>query len=354
MTVPIDPANSARSGPSTGGDACYLGIDLGGTNIKAGVIDGSGRPLSSVKRRTEADKGPDHGIQNIFRAGEDAVAESGCRLEQIAAVGIATPGTMDIPGGMMLEPPNLPGWVNIPIRQIVADHFDKPAVLQNDANAAAFGEFRSGAGRDAHSMILWTLGTGLGCGIIIGDTIIEGAHSHGSECGHIIVQTDDARLCTSGHYGELEAYASATSLIERCQEGLDAGRETILRERMDAGADLTPILIGQAAEDGDRFADDLIMETARFLGVGTTSLMHTIDPDMILIGGAMTFGCNETSLGRRFLQRVRDEVRVRAFPVPFERTIIEYATLGGSAGYIGAAGCAWLKHRPSATAAAAE
>ena len=133
-------------------------------------------------------------------------------------------------------------------------------------------------------------------------------------------------------------------MIRRCREALKSGRSSILNEKVAAGEELTPLLLAQSAEAGDALSDELIMETARYLGVGTTTLMHTIDPDMVLFAGAMTFGRNETSLGRRFLQRIRDEVKARAFPVPAEKTIIDYASLGGNAGYIGAAGCARLEY----------
>lgn len=324
----------------------YLGIDLGGTNIKAGVVTQAGTSLSRVSVPTEANRGPDAGVENMVRAGQDALKAAGLKIDDVAGVGLATPGTMDIPGGMLLNPPNLPGWDDFPVRQRVADGLKKQTVLQNDANAAAYGEFWCGAARDARSLVFWTLGTGIGCGIIIGDLIIEGEHSHGAECGHIIVQMDGGRLCDTGQYGTLEAYAGAKGLIRRTEEALATGRPTVLRSWIDEGRELTPLLLAQAANDGDRLADDLIMDTARYLGAGTTTLMHTIDPDMVLFGGAMTFGGPESTLGQRFLQRIRDEVKVRAFPVPYAKTRIDYATLGGDAGYIGAAGCARLKFGP--------
>jgi glucokinase len=151
---------------------------------------------------------------------------------------------------------------------------------------------------------------------------------------------DDGRRCDSGQYGTLEAYASAKSLVRRCHEALDAGRESTLQSKKHAGLKITPLVIGQAAEAGDALADELVMDSARYLGVGSTTLMHTIDPDVVLFGGAMTFGRDETELGRRFLERIRQEVRTRAFPVPAEKTRLEYASLGNDAGYIGAAGCA--------------
>lgn len=316
----------------------FVGVDVGGTNIVVGVVTDDGETLGKLSVPTEAARGPDCGVETIARAVEQVVAASSLGMNDIAAVGLATPGTMDIPAGMLVDPPNLPGWRNFPIRQRVAERLGKPVWLQNDANAAAFGEFWVGAARNVHSLVFWTLGTGIGCGIIIGGMILCGEHSHGGECGHIIIEMDNGRLCGTGQFGTLEAYASATALSQRCREALDAGRESSLRPRKDAGEELSPLLIAQAAESGDALADELIMQTARFLGVGTTSLMHTIDPAMILFGGAMTFGQHKTELGRRFLARIRSEVQSRAFPVPFERTTIDYATLGGDAGYIGAAG----------------
>jgi glucokinase len=321
----------------------YLGIDVGGTNLKAGVVTEDGASLAHASLPTAIEAGRQAGLQNLFEVAELAVAESGRTWDEIHAIGLATPGTMDIPAGMLLRPHNLPGWENFPIRQTVADHFDKPTVLQNDANAAAYGEYWAGAGRDAHSLVLWTLGTGIGSGIIVGNTIIQGEHSHGSECGHIIIEMTNGRLCPSGQYGTLEAYASATALVQRCEESLAAGRQSVLSRQLAEGEELTALLIANAAEQGDALANELVMDTAKYLGVGTTSVMHTIDPDMVLFGGAMTFGRHETELGRRFLARIKDEVRQRAFPVPYARTIIDYATLGNEAGYIGAAGCALLE-----------
>ncbi len=324
----------------------YVGIDVGGTNIKAGVVTHGGTPLAKASFPTQAEKGIQHGLETIDRCVDAALAQAQLSRNDVHAVGLATPGTMDIPGGWLLEPPNLPGWWNFPIRDTVAERLGKPTVLQNDANAAAYGEFWIGAAKDAHSLVFWTLGTGIGCGIIVGETIIEGEHSHGSECGHIIIDMNSTRKSPAGQFGTLEAFCGAKAVVSRCEEALATGRPSILREKMSAGSALTPLLIAQAAESGDALADEIVMQTARYLGVGTTSLMHTINPSMFLFGGAMTFGRNESPLGRRFLQAIKDEVQRRAFHVPFERTVIDFATLGGDAGYIGAAGCARLKFGP--------
>jgi glucokinase len=321
----------------------FLGIDVGGTNVKAGVVDNEGQSLSSVSVPTEAARGPEAGVENIGRAGEKALKEAGLSAADVAGVGLATPGTMDIPAGMLLDPPNLPGWSHYPIERRVAERLGLPTVLQNDANAAAYGEFWAGAARDAGSLVFWTLGTGIGCGIIVGDTIIEGAHSHGAECGHIIIEMHNGRRCDTGQYGTLEAYAAAKGLVRRCREALEAGRGGALADEAGRGIEITPLLIAEHAEAGDELALELVLDTARFLGVGTTTLMHTIDPEMVLFGGAMTFGGPESPLGRRFMDEIRAEVRKRAFPVPAEKTRIDFASLGGDAGYIGAAGCARLR-----------
>lgn len=322
----------------------FVGIDIGGTNIKVGVVDNNGQTLSFVTGPTHPEKGTDAGLQTIKRLVTQAVEESSLSYSEITAIGLASPGTMDIPGGKLLDPTNLPTWNDFPIREKVEELLQKPTILQNDANAAAYGEFWVGGAHDVNSLVFWTLGTGIGCGIIIHDLVIEGQNSHGGECGHIIIEMDNGRYHGSGQYGTLEAYASATALIARCQEALEEGRSSTIQLEVASGQEITPLLIAQAAEEGDELANELIMDTAKFMGVGTVTLMHTIDPTVVLFGGAMTFGRNETELGQRFLQRIKDEVKERAFPVPYQNTRIDYATLGGDAGYIGAAGCARLKY----------
>ena len=179
-----------------------------------------------------------------------------------------------------------------------------------------YGEFWVGSGRDFHSMVLFTLGTGIGCGIIIGDLSIDGENSHGAECGHMIVDHgDDARVCGCGRSGHLEAYASATAVTKRTHEALGAGRASSLNDRLAEGNELTPKLLATEAEAGDELSLEIVLETARYMGIGIVNLMHTIDPSGVLLGGAMTFGMNQTELGRRFLAEINTEIAQRAFAV---------------------------------------
>ena len=318
----------------------FLGLDLGGTNVKAGVVNDNGAVISACSVPTDAIHGPDAGVKSIVAAGRKAVAAAGISMDSIVSVGLATPGTMDIPNGMLLDPPNLPGWTNYPIRDRVASQLQRPTILQNDANAAAYGEYWAGSAKNVRSLLFYTLGTGLGGGVIVDDHIIQGEHSHGSELGHVILEMDDGRLCTSGQYGTAEAYVSATALLKRFRDALNQNAVTSVRNRVDQGEELTPLVISEEAEHGDALSAELIMEMARYLGATITTAVHVIDPAMVLLGGAMTFGRSETAVGREFLNRVRQEFRKRTFATLAEKIRIEYAELGGDAGFIGAAGCA--------------
>lgn len=330
--------SGAGSDSGSGNGKFFLGIDLGGTNIKSGVVDDRGRALSSISIPTEAERGADAGIENLARAGEEALREAGLGLDDVAAVGLGSPGTMDLEAGTLLDPHNLPGWSNLPIRERLEKRLGKPTVLQNDANAAAYGEYWSGAGREVRSLVLFTLGTGIGCGIIEDGRIIEGRHSHGAECGHIIIQMENGREWPPGYFGRLEGYASATALVRRAIEALerDAEESSTLRRAL-AADDLTSKTISEAAAAGDRLAKRLMRETARYLAVGAVNLMHTIDPDIVLFGGGMI------AAGEGFLNDIRADILEMAFPIPAARTRIEYARLGGDAGFIGAAG--WARRK---------
>jgi glucokinase len=313
----------------------YVGLDVGGTSMKGGVVDDAGRPLSAVSLPTEAHRGQEFGLERMCETIRQAVVAAELRPDQIAAVGVATPGTMDIPAGVILDPPNLKPWQNAPVRQYVQDAFRVPTAFQNDANAAALGEHWAGAGKGVHSMVLYTLGTGVGGGIVIGDLVVEGEHSHGAELGHVKIEMTNPRRCGCGRRGCLEAYASATAVVGRAREALDRdGGRSALHAVLRAHGEITSKDIFDAAAGGDALAEKIVEETAFYLGIGAMNLMHVIDPDMIVFGGGMI------AAGEPFLERIRRHVRELAFPVPAEKTQVRYAQLGSDAGFIGAAACA--------------
>jgi glucokinase len=318
-----------------GDSALFVGLDVGGTTMKAGVVDGDGQALSATSLPTEASRGQTFGLERMCETIRLAITEAGLRPEHIAAIGVATPGTMDLAAGLILDPPNLRPWQNVPVRQHIGDTFRLPTAFQNDANAAAFGEYWVGAGKGVHSMVLFTLGTGVGGGIIIGDHVIEGEHSHGAELGHMIIEMTNPRQCGCGRWGCLEAYASATAVVKRTREMLaHAEGRSSLQPFVQDEAELTAKHIFEAAAAGDGLAQKIVEETAFYLAVAATNLMHTIDPDMVVFGGGMI------AAGDGFLERIRHHVRRLAFPVPADKTQIRYAQLASDAGFIGAAACA--------------
>lgn len=324
----------------------YAGIDVGGTNIKFGIVDDCGRTLAKLKIPTLDKRGPEDAVHRMKEQLERFQESLGFHDGELLAVGLATPGTMDLSAGIILAPPNLPGWRNFPIRDRLRDVCGKPVKYMNDATAAGFGEFWVGSGQDYSSFVLLTLGTGVGAGIIIDGETIDGAHSHGSECGHTIIDgSPSGRICNCGQSGHLEAYASATALVKRTTELLDAGRTSSISQRLAAGDELTTLLLSQEADKGDSLALEIILESAVYLAMGIVNVVHTMDPAAVALGGAMDFGGNDSPLGRRFLETVRQEFRKRTFSVLAQNTVIDFAQLGGDAGYIGAAGMARLAYR---------
>jgi glucokinase len=319
----------------------YIGVDVGGTSIKIGVLDDLGRTLAYTSFPTEGEKDTADAIRRITSVVQHLMDSSGLAMSEVAAVGLGTPGPMDIKRGFILDPTNIPGWRHFPIRDRLSDAIGKPVTYANDANAAAYGEYWVGTGKNHPSLIMITLGTGVGGGIIIGDLSIEGENSFGSEVGHIAVDYGPhARMCPCGQSGHLEAYASATAVIARTIEQIETGRPSSLTAILKKNGKLTGLQIAQAAEAGDDVALEVVLTTADYLARGVVILMHTIDPAAIVLGGAMNFGGSQHPLGSQFLARVKEGVDRHSFPLLAQRIVIDFASLGGDAGYIGAAGLA--------------
>ncbi len=319
----------------------FAGVDVGGTNIKIGIVDNEGRTIAKTKFPTMADKEPKLSLVKANESIEQLLADVGRSMEEVAAVGLGTPGPMDIRAGLILTPSNLPGWRHAPVREMLKELTGKPVTYANDAAAASFGEDWIGSGRQHESLILITLGTGVGGGIIVDDTSIDGAHGHGAEIGHLTIDTSpDARKCPCGQYGHLEAYASATAVVERCNEKLAAGEKSMLTTEIGEASPLSALMISQAADKGDELSLQIIDETAKYLGWGIAALAHVIDPEAFILGGAMDFGGATSPVGRRFIDGAIEEAKRLMFPVLADNLTVRFASLGGDAGYVGAAGLA--------------
>lgn len=330
----------------------FLGVDLGGTSVKIGLVDDHGRTLAFESIPTLEEQGPQQAVERMAIAGRELVVRAGLRHQQLARVGLGSPGTMCLGDGTLVEPPNLPHWFGFPIRDSLANAIECPVSFINDANAAAFGEFWIGTGSAHHNLVMLTLGTGVGGGIIHEGRLINGVNSAGSECGHIIVDSGpEARLCVwGGGRGQLEAYASASAVARRAEELTRLRPVSQLAAKLNTNGSLTARNVHEAALHGDDLALEIIDETAFYLGIGVATIVTLIDPGLVVLGGAMSFGGSKCAVGQRFLAAIRRVFEERAFTNVAKGTKIDFASLGSDAGYIGAAGTARVDYHGWATA----
>jgi glucokinase len=322
------------------GQRYFVGLDVGGTTMKAGVVDDAGRAIARPSvMDTQPERGQEAGLETMCETIRRAVYEAHLKLDDVTAIGVATPGLMDIRAGLILDPPNLKPWKNVPVRDHIRKAFGKPTAFQNDANAAAYGEAWVGSGQNTRSMVLFTLGTGVGGGIIIDDMIVEGEHSHGGELGHLRIDMPHCgRICGCGARGCLEAYASATNVVRRAREGMAAFRgPTTLRKYYTANdEDFRAKDVFEAAVAGDALAQQVVDDTAYYLALGACAVMASVDPEMIVFGGGMA------TSGEWFREKIESYVKAYGLPFPTRTVKIRFARLGSDAGFIGAAGCARL------------
>lgn len=316
----------------------FVGVDLGGTNIKAGLLDDQANLLARLSIATEAEHGPDHVIARIVQAIDQVLAQAGLPRQDVAGVGIGAPGAMSHKKGLIIAPPNLPGWHNVPLRDRVAALSGLPTVLENDANAAAWGEFWAGAGRGTDNMVMFTLGTGVGGGIIIDGQILRGAFDNAAELGHMIVKPG-GRPCGCGQRGCLEAYSSAAATARRAIEAIQAGQDSSLKARLEAGQPVESRHVEQAARAGDPLAERIWDEACYYLAIACVNVQHFCNPQRVVLAGGMI------GAGAFLLDRVRKHFDQQTWTVAQDRPEIALATLGNEAGFIGAAGAARLAHQ---------
>ncbi len=305
-----------------------IGIDLGGTNLKAGLVDRDGKIHHRLSIKTDAHADPQAISHQIFGLVGEIIKSAPCKKTDIIGVGLGSPGLIDKKGETILFSPNLPQWRDIPIKRMVAERFSIPCVLENDANAAAWGEKWVGAGKQAHSLVLLTLGTGIGGGIVLGNRLWRGADNVAAEIGHMVIQMDGPQ-CGCGNRGCIEAYASATAMVRRFKESLQCGSPSSLKDTRE----ITAKAINDAALQGDKASLDVILETGEYLGVALVNIMHVLNPEMIVLAGGMT------GSGELLMNPIKQVVGKRALEASRKDTKIVFSLLGNDAGIIGAAGC---------------
>ncbi len=312
-------------------DKYYMGVDIGGSVTKIGLSDSEGVLFGREAFPTEGQKGPDHVVAKISQIVRRLVGEKGISSSSLLGIGIGSPGPLDTKSGTIIHTHNL-GWRDVPLRDMVSDATGVPAALDNDANAAAIGEWWKGAGVGMDSLVCFTLGTGVGGGIVIHGEIWRGATDVAGEIGHMTIEVD-GRRCSCGNLGCLESYASATAIAARAREGIEDGRETVLKRAVEGDLSrITSATVYQQAIAGDSFCKEIMVETATYLSVGVANILNIINPELVVISGGVI------KAGEMLFAPLVDEVRGRAFPAAVQGVRVVPAELGDDAGIIGAVG----------------
>ncbi len=322
----------------------FVGMNFGGTHLKIGIVDSQGRTVAYFATPNRADLGPDASTQHAAQAIREALETTQITTEAITSAGFSFPGSVNPRTEKLHRPPNFPDWGDYPIVAKLIEYTGINSItFCNNANAAAYGEFWIGAAQDSQSVCLLLLDKGIGCGIISEGREIRGANGFGGEFGHMIVDpSPGARWCNCLQQGHLEAYSSATAVARRTRELIDIGLESSLQNRITHETDLyaIPRMVYEEAERGDSLAIRIVLDTARFLGLGIVTLLHTVDPECVLIGGEMMFGGKGSKVGELFLGRIREEIDRLAMRDIAENLKLDFAQLGSYASFIGAAGIA--------------
>ncbi|WP_235951474.1 ROK family protein [Crateriforma spongiae] len=312
-----------------------LGIDVGGTDVKVGLFDYQGQIVASDRTPTPSLGTPIAVFEHALRFGNDALGSettvTAKEHSHIAAVGLAVPGVLDQATCQLKEVVNLPGWLNVPLLDQMQAQSGLPCAVLNDANAAALAEHAM-RNLGHQSLALVTLGTGIGCGLVLGGRPHGGDHGCAGELGHIAIDFGDAAWpCTCGSRGHLETYAGAAGVQRRLKDRIADGVAA------NEPADITPREIARRAEAGDPDCIATIRETAAYVGRAIGMLCQSVDPAVVLLGGAMTFGGPDRPTGRKFLDDVIAEVRATTLVQVGTQVTIDFASLKNNAGMIGAA-----------------
>lgn len=308
----------------------YIGIDLGGTNIKAGVVNENYEIIAKVTTKTNCPRPAKEIADDMAKVSIEAAKNAGISIDDVEWIGIGTPGIADNINGTIPYSNNL-GFENVPIRKYIQEHINKPVYVANDANAAAYGEFVAGAAKGACDAVCITLGTGVGAGVIIGGKIFTGRNLAGTEIGHMVI-TVDGPQCTCGRKGCFEVYSSATGLINMTKEAIKANPGSLLAEYEKTDGKVSARHAFNAMRAGDESGKAVVDKYIKYLAAGITNVINIFQPDILCIGGGV---CNEGDpLMVPMTELVKKEVYTRMLDSNTEITV---AKLGNDAGIIGAA-----------------
>ena len=319
-----------------------VGVDLGGTNVRAAIIGDDEKIISQVRHASDAKLGADRVIAACVGVVKEAISSAGLTHDQIGAIGMAVPGHIDTERGVIRWSPNfgesIEGvfhvFIDVPFTPRISRELDIRVIMGNDANVAALGEFRYGAGRDVKHMVMFTLGTGIGSGVIVNGELLIGSTGGAVELGHHVIVAGGAR-CGCSTFGCIEAYCGQHAIVERALRAMENGGKTLLSEKIgvDKGT-LTPEHIDEAALAGDAAALGVFEETGYYLGIGMANAVHIFNPEMIVIGGGIRKATGLIDAAKRSMAR-------HTIASLVSNVVVAQAGLGGDAGVMGAAELAW-------------
>lgn len=308
----------------------YIGIDLGGMSAKAGIVDEEGVLLNFDRCETSAKDSPEKTAENLANLAERVIANAEISMEQIAAIGIGSPGIVDSKNGVVVCWTNF-DWENVPLAQLIQSKIGLPVFVTNDTNAAALGEATYGGGKEYSDSVMLTLGTGIGGGIVIDGILIEGYGSAGSELGHMMIRKRGIK-CTCGRCGCFECYASATALKRETCKAMKRDSASLMWMTAKTLDDVSGRTAFLAAEKGDKAAKKVVKNYIEDLGDGIINIVNLLRPQVIILGGGVS---NE---GENLIAPLKKYIYKKIYaPVEYVPLEILQATLGNDAGIYGAA-----------------
>lgn len=305
-----------------------IGIDVGGTNVKIALVNDKGSIIYSNSIPTRAEMGYEYTINNMKEAIADLLKETKNEPKNIEGMGFGFPGQIDCKNGIVRLAPNIPGWVDVPIAEIMQKEFNIPTRVDNDVRCAALGELNFGAGIGCQNLICITVGTGIGSGLIINGKLVRGASNAAGEIGHIKLDMNNGPLCGCGDRGCLEAFASGPAIVAMAEEYIKGGKSTKYREL--ANPEITPYIVSEAAKQGDPVARRIFTIIGEYIGIGLASVVNLLNPEKIIIGGGVA------AAGDILMNPIKETLVKRAMPISGAAVQIVPAQLGNTAGVIGA------------------
>ncbi len=304
-----------------------IGVDLGGTKVKIGIVNGKGRIIQRTSLNTFANDGPEKVITQIKKGINSLLITN---KKQIQGIGIGSPGTVSTKKGTVENPPNLPGWKKVPLGKIITKEFGLPTFVENDANAAAIGELIYGAGKEHKSFIMITLGTGVGGGIIYNGKLFRGDFGAAGEIGHVTIDYNGPK-CKCGSYGCLETYLGNKYVTKNVIKKLKGNKTSLIYKLTENNLKkLNPKIIHEASLLGDKFSIEVIKELGEILGYGLASVVNLLDISTIIIGGGVA------GFGKPLFNSVKKTLKSRVLTPISPRIKVKQAKLKNNAGIKGA------------------